>query len=177
MRIDHRQRLRRRELRKLLPSNKDDLAAIDTIATHGYPAVEPLLADLLKWIRVESWPVAKPLREFLASIGSALTPHVQEALGSGDAALRVALLRHIVSQWPGDQVRGLSSQLFMIATDGQSWGADLLALRLLAQHGIGEPAWIAAWLDFKSEYHRQRLADVAEIAAIVKSNDARDARI
>lgn len=170
MRIDPQQRRRRKELRKLLPANKDDLAAIETIAAQGYPAVEPILPDLLEWIRVESWPVAKPLREFLASIGDGLIPHVHEALGSSDTALRLAVLRHIVSHWPSDHVRSLSSRLFMIATDGQSWGADLLALRLLAQHGIGDPVWIAAWLEFKREYHQHRLGEVAAVAAIIKNH-------
>ena len=44
MRIDQQQRLLRKELRKLLPSNKDDVAAIAAIAAHGYPAVQPILS-------------------------------------------------------------------------------------------------------------------------------------
>ena len=168
MRIDQQQRLLRKELRKLLPANKDDVAAIKAIAAHGYPATQPILGDLLKWIRVESWPVAKPACEFLVSIGSQLAPQVQEALGSRDDQLKAAVLRHIVSEWSSDDVRGLSSRLFLIATDGQSWGADLLALRLLAQHGIGDPEWIAGWLEFRKDYHEQRLAEIAGILAILE---------
>ena len=93
---------------------------------------------------------------------------MQEALGSRDDQLKAAVLRRIVSEWSSDDVRGLSSRLFLIATDGQSWGADLLALRLLAQHHIGDPEWIAGWLEFKKEYHEQRLADVAGIFAILE---------
>ena len=174
MRLDQQQRLLRKELRKLLPANKDDVAAIETIAGRGYPAVEPILLDLLQWIRDDSWPVAKPTREFLASIGGKLAPHLDEALGSRDTGLKTACLRHIVSQWSPDDVRGLSSRLFMIATDGQSWGADLLALRLLAQHGIGDSRWIAAWLEFKREYHERRLAEIAGISALLESNGRAD---
>ena len=163
MRIDPRERLLRRELRKLLPADKDDVAAIDAIRAHGYPAVQPILLDLLRWIRVESWPVAKPACEFLVTIGPRLAPQVQEVLGSRDDCWKAVVLRQIVSEWPSDDVRGLSSRLLLIATDGQSWGADLLALRLLAQHGIGEPEWIAGWLEFKREHHEKRLADIAEI--------------
>jgi hypothetical protein len=94
---------------------------------------------------------------------------VDEALGSSDAGLKTAVLRHIVSQWPSDDVRGVSSRLLMIATDGQSWGADLLALRLLTEHGLGDPEWIAAWLGFKREYHERRLADIAGVLAILES--------
>lgn len=112
--------------------------------------------------------MAKPACEFLVSIGSQLAPQVQEALGSRDDQLNAAVLRQIVSEWSSDDVRGLSTRLFLIATDGQSWGADQLALRLLAQHRIGDPEWIAGWLEFKREYHEKRLGDVAGIVAILE---------
>ena len=91
MRIDQRDRLLRKELRKLLPVDKDDVAALEAI----------------------------------------------------------------------------TAQLFLIATDGQSWGADLLALRLLAQHRIGDPQWITGWLEFKREHHVKRLSEIAEILRIL----------
>ena len=168
VRIDQRERLLRKEIRKLLPVNKDDVAAIEAITARGYPAVQPILRDLLKWIRQDSWPVAKPVREFLVTIGPRLAPQVREALGSHDGSLKAVVLRQIVSEWPGDNVRSLSDQLFLIATDGQSWGADLLALRLLAKHGIGDPAWIAGWLEFKRRHHEERLSDIAEILGMLE---------
>src|SRR6266545_2148637 len=155
-RIDQQQRLLRNELRKLLPADKDDVAAISAIRARGYPTVQPILRDLLKWIRVESWPVAKPACEFLLTIGPRLAPQVQDVLGSRDDLLKARVLRLIVSEWPRDDVRDLSAQLCLIATDGQSWGADLLALRLLEQHGMGDPEWITGWLEFKREHHEQR---------------------
>jgi len=163
VRIGQRERLLRKELRKLLPVNKDDVAAIEAITSHGYPAVQPILLDLLKWIRDGSWPVAKPACEFLVTIGPRLAPQVREVLGSRDDLWKAAVLRQIVSEWSSDDVRGLSDQLFLIATHGQSWGADLLALRLLALHGIGDREWITAWLEFKREHHEKRLSEIAEI--------------
>lgn len=172
MRSDPRERLLRKELRKLLPADKDDVAAIEGIRAHGYPAVQPILLDLLKWIRVESWPVAKPAGEFLATIGPRLAPQVRQVLGSRDDLWKAVVLRRIVSEWPSDDVRGLSAQLFLIATDGQSWGADLIALRLLAQHGIGDAEWITGWLDFKRQHHEKRLADIAEILRVLNDRGA-----
>lgn len=172
MRIDPRERLLRKELRKLLPANKDDVAAIEAITAHGYPGVGPILLDLLKWIRVESWPVAKPVCEFLVTIGPRLAPQVREVLGSRDDLWKAVVLRHIVSEWPSDDVRGLSAQLLLIATNGQSWGADLLALRLLAQHGLGDPEWITGWLEFKREHHEKRLSEIAEILRLLQDRGA-----
>ena len=172
MRIGQRERLLRKELRKLLPVDKDDVAAIDAIRAHGYPAVQPILLDLLKWIRVESWPVARPACEFLRTIGPRLAPQVREVLRSRDDPWKAVVLRQIVNEWPGDDVRGLSAELFLIATDGQSWGADLLALRLLALHGIGDPEWITAWLEFKREHHEKRLSEIGEILRVSREPDA-----
>ena len=175
MRLDQQQRQLRKELRKLLPANQDDVAAIAAIAARGYPAVQPILVDLMKWTRHDHWLVATPAREFLASLGGQLAPEVHHALGSSDSALKAAVLRHIVTQWSSDDVRAVGSRLLLIATDGQSWGADLLALRLCAQHGIGDPEWIAGWLGFKREYHEGRLADISEVFDILKSKELPDA--
>jgi hypothetical protein len=72
-----------------------------------------------------------------------------------------------VRDWPAEAIRQLSPQLFMIATNRQSWGADLLALRLLAQHRIGDPEWIEGWLEFKGDHHRSRLAEIGDILRLV----------
>lgn len=172
MRGDQRDRLRRKELRKLLPTNKDDLVAVQALVDSGYPAVQPLLQDLLKWIRVESWPVAKPIADFLVTIGPALAPEVGRVLASRDDLLKAVVLKKIVTDWPSDAIRQLSPQLFMIATDGQSWGADLLALRLLARHGIGDREWITGWLEFKRDHHNARLAEIADILRLVNEGAA-----
>ena len=162
MRLDPRERLLRKELRKLLPVNKDDVAAIDVIATQGYPAVQPILLDLLKWIRIESWPVAKPACEFLVTIGPSLAPQVREVFGSSDDSWKAVVLRQIVSEWPSEGVRGLANHLDQIATHGR-WGADLLALRLLAKHAVGDPERIAGLLESKRQHHEKRLSEIAEI--------------
>jgi hypothetical protein len=167
VRNDQRDRLRLKELRKLLPANKDDLAAVEALARAGYPALQLVMLDILKWIRVDSWPVAKPITDFLVTIGPALAPEVGKVLASRDDSWKAAVLRNIVVDWPTEAVRSLSPQLFMVATDGQSWGADLLALRLLARHSMGDPQWITGWLEFKRDHHNTRLAEIADILRLV----------
>ena len=163
MRGDAGDRRQLKELRKRLPADKDDVAAVEELVRLGYPAVQPLVHDLLKWIRVDSWPVAKPIADFLVTIGPALAPDVSRVLALRDDVWKAAVLKKIVRDWPTDAIQALSPQLFMIATHGQSWGADLLALRLLAWHGIGDPAWIAGWLEFKRDHHNDRLVEIADI--------------
>lgn len=74
-------------------------------------------------------------------------------------------LRDIVSSWPADDVRALSPQLSTIAIHGDR-GSDLLALRLLAQHGIGDPQLVADRLEFKRQHHEKRLSEIAEIVRL-----------
>ena len=172
MQPDQRERLRRKELRKLLPTDKDDLAAVEALVKSGSAVVQPVLYDLLKWIRVDTWPVAKPICDFLATIGPVLAPEVGKVLASRDDLWKAAVLKNVVDNWPADAIRQLSPQLFMIATDDQSWGADLLALRLLARHRIGESQWITGWLEFKQNHHRARLADIADIRGLIEGRAA-----
>ena len=167
MRADPTNRVKLKELRKCLPASRNDLSAVAVLARMG-AAVQPLVPDLLKWTRDESWPVAKPVTDLLVGLGSAIVGELNGALGSRDSTLRIAALR-IASKLPANGLRQLSSRLFMIATDGQSWGADLLALQLLARHEIADDAWIEAWLDFKREYHDARLADIAGIRRLLET--------
>lgn len=171
MGVERGDRQRRKELRTAVPADKNDLAAVEQLTKLGYPAVQPVLYDVMKWIRQPSWPVARPVLEFLVSIGPALTPEVQTVLGSRDDSWKAVVLREIVSGWPATDIVRLSPLLLMIAMDGQS-GADLLALRLLALHRIGAPEWLAGWLEFKQAHHEARLAAIAELRVLLKRGAA-----
>jgi hypothetical protein len=172
MRLDPGQRQRRRELRGLLPVNKDDVMAIEAIAARGYPVVEPILGELLRWTRSHYWPVAKPARDFLGSLGPRLAPQIEEVLGSGDDSLIAAVLRDFVSTWQADDVRALAPRLLMVATHGTLCGVDLLALRLLARHRLGNPEEIAALLAMKRAHDEQRLTEAAAILDILDGQAA-----
>lgn len=167
VRVSPLERHQRKELKGVVPADKNDLAAVAELRRLGYPTVQPVLYDVMKWIRQGSWPVARPVLEFLVSIGPALAPEVHKVLASRDDGWKAVVLREIVGDWPAKPIQQLSSQLFVIATDGQSWGADLLALRLLARHHIGDAEWIAGWLEFKEQHHRARLAEIEEIRLLL----------
>jgi hypothetical protein len=100
-----------------------------------------------------------------------LAPEIEEVLGSGDDSLIATVLRDFVSTWQADDVRALASRLLMVATHGNSCGADLLALRLLARHRIGDPEPIADLLAFKRAHDEQRLAEAATILEILEGRE------
>ena len=172
MRDDSQTRKLRRDLRNLLPADKNDLVAVDALIARGYPTVDPILLDILKWIRQPQWPVADPLAKFLLSLGPALLPHIHRIFSSSrDEQWKAEILRTIVQYWPADQVAELTSYLTVLATHGQSWGVDLISLRLLAHHRLAEREWIARWLDFKRQFHQGQLHEI-ECIRQLNSNGA-----
>ena len=70
--------------RDLVPTSKGDLTRARAAVEAGYPAVDPILGELLKWLQDYNWPVAHILGPFLASIGVPLVPHIWRVLGTDD---------------------------------------------------------------------------------------------
>ncbi|NKQ73418.1 hypothetical protein C3Y89_24255 [Rhizobium sp. UPM1132] len=54
-----------------LPANKFDLDAVYELEAAGYPAIAPLLDDLVAWTADGNWPVARPIADLLVSTGTA----------------------------------------------------------------------------------------------------------
>ena len=68
----------------LYPKGKDDIATARRAVAAGYPAVEPVLYELLTWLQDCNWPVAHELFDFLASIGAPLAPHIRRVFDGDD---------------------------------------------------------------------------------------------
>ena len=68
----------------LVPRHKADMERAPAAVDAGYPAVAPVLHQLMEWLQDYNWPVAHVLAPFLASIGAPLAPHVRYALDSKD---------------------------------------------------------------------------------------------
>ena len=68
----------------LVPKFKSDIETARLAVKAGYPAVEPVLYELLEWLQDCNWPVAHELFDFLASIGAPLAPHIRRVFSSDD---------------------------------------------------------------------------------------------
>jgi len=71
-------------LRDLVPTDKSDLERASAAVEAGYPAVAPVLRELVEWLQDYNWPVARVLVPFLQSIGAPLVPHIWRVLRSDD---------------------------------------------------------------------------------------------
>jgi hypothetical protein len=132
MRDDYRIRQLRRDLRKFLPQRSDDLEALPRLVALGYPAVEPVLFDLLKWIRNPDWPVAKPVAAFLRELGPRLTPAIEQMFRTDDRSWAALAIREILEHWPAEALQPLFAQLEQQAIHAH-FGYDLEALSLLVR--------------------------------------------
>lgn len=72
------------DIRSLIPQHKSDCDRARAAVAAGYPAVAPILPDLLVWLQDHNWPVAKILAPFLSSIGSPLIPHIRNIFDTDD---------------------------------------------------------------------------------------------
>jgi len=115
------------DIRTLIPQTKFDTNRAEQVVAAGYPAIEPILPELLEWIQDCNWPVAQILAPFLGTIGTPLLPHIRRILATDDdmwkywtftylvqgspdvaAALREDLQRYADSPTPDEAAEGLS---------------------------------------------------------------------
>ena len=84
-------------LKELVPQNKIDIARAEAVVALGFPAVEPILPDLVGWLLDYNWPVARVLGPFLGTIDLPLLPHVRHVLGTTDDVWKYWVLSLLVN--------------------------------------------------------------------------------
>jgi hypothetical protein len=87
-------------VQQLIPKTKFDLATAKAAVAAGYPAVAPILPELLEWLQDCNWPVADILAPFLTSIGEPLIPHLRQVLESDDEIWKYWIIINIMGQSP-----------------------------------------------------------------------------
>jgi hypothetical protein len=88
------------DIRSLLPRGKSDGENARAIIAKGYPAIAPVLPELMKWLQDPNWPIHRLIAPFLATIGEPLIPHVRDVLASNDDGWKYQVLEHLVATSP-----------------------------------------------------------------------------
>ncbi|MBX4888768.1 DUF5071 domain-containing protein [Rhizobium bangladeshense] len=124
------------DIKSLVPRDKHDLAAVSAVEKAGYPAVAPILDDLLSWIADGNWPVARPLARFLASLGDPIVEPVVHVLAGKDSAWKYFCLDLVVRHLRADSIGRLHEVLCQLAInpndDDRAEGVDAVAREVLA---------------------------------------------
>jgi Domain of unknown function (DUF5071) len=169
---DYSLRQQRRAVRDLLPRDKNDVDAVRRLVAAGYPSVEAVLGDLLKWIRDPEWPVCKPIAELLVQIGAPAVPLLQEFLIRRDGRDFVpALVREVFPHWSSDVLSPLASFVEQQAVHGH-WGTDLPALELLIRKRLVTVEYARELLQSKQWFHAKQLSKLDVLANQLSNEDA-----
>ena len=71
-------------IRTCIPKDKFDLKAVKRAEAMGYPAINPILPELLEWLQDMNWPVAQALTPLLAKAGPEISPAIQNVFAQKD---------------------------------------------------------------------------------------------
>ena len=144
--------MHRRELMQLMPRNGRDQAGADRIVQLGFPTVEPVLRDIVRWLRVPESPVADTFAEFLAELGEPAAQVIAwRGLHPENCWARHRILCVVLPRWPRAALKSIASMLTTTATQPDAYDNDLRAVQLLAEHRLVDPKWLAGWVEFKQE--------------------------
>lgn len=86
------------DIEAVVPQHKSDVERARATVTIGYPAVAPVLPQLMEWLQDGNWPVSHVLAPFLASIGNPLIPHVRYVLETDDDIWKYWIVTRILGQ-------------------------------------------------------------------------------
>lgn len=88
------------DVRDLIPTGKFDLDRARAAVDAGYPAVAPVLGELVAWLQDYNWPVAHVLAPFLASIGAPMVPFIWRVLRSDDDVWKYWVINILLGALP-----------------------------------------------------------------------------
>ena len=103
------------DLRQLLPKDKCDVAGARAIVGLGYPAVAPVLPELLEWLQDCKWPVSRPISEFLVTIPEAVAPLVWDVLRGDDDIWKYWCIVCLIGRMPAGVAGQFREELTRLA--------------------------------------------------------------
>ena len=151
-----------------LPINQEDVTRAQALAERSVADLEPVIPQLLQWLKNDSWPVAGPVAKCLRKAGLTAIPAVRHALHGESAMLKRNIIRNVVAFWPVETVAYLRIELGTLVSDSQSWGADLEALRVLLMHSLIDRNAAAQWIAFKRERYTEFIAQLDELTSMME---------
>jgi hypothetical protein len=101
--------------RALLPRHKSDGERTRALSALGYPAVAPVLPELLHWLQDGNWPIARSVGRFLASIGEPVVPLVRRVFAGTDGIWKYWCIELFVRELPRAVAEQLRAELQRLA--------------------------------------------------------------
>ena len=99
-----------------VPKTKFDTAAVARAKAVGFPALDPVVPDLLPWLKDMNWPVAPALAELLTQAGPVIIPSLRSAFASDEAVWKYWLLTELCPHLAPSTLIELSPDLKHLST-------------------------------------------------------------
>ena len=124
------------QLSALIPQDKHETEKAQSLIALGYPAVIPVLPNILECLQDPNWPIAQVFQPFLISIGAPLAPYIRKVLENDDYGWHYNLLLRVVYYSP-PLARELVPELRRLATAATK-AERLEELDIIAQETLAE---------------------------------------
>lgn len=102
------------EVRHLVPRGKGE-DIVPLIAEAGYPAIAPILDDLMQWTADPNWPICMPLIDYLNTLGEPLVEPIRRVLRGTDSGHKYVCLAGMVPKLPWAAQLQLRDDLLCLA--------------------------------------------------------------
>lgn len=117
----------KKQLRDLMPRNKNDAERARYIVSFPYEAVKPVVQEMLRWLRTyrisEESPVAEVFIEFFVANALVAAEDVQKALSmSRQDHLKYVIVTQVLPEWPRPAVEQVTRSLTLMMTDSDDDG-------------------------------------------------------
>ena len=150
-----------KQLRLLMPKNAQDEAAARELVALDPAELAPMVPEMLRHLKHSDSPVTEAFCHFFATHGERYILSVTEVLARSTLPeVKHVLLSRVLPSWSRDGVSECAGVLTMVVTDPHVLNYDLLAIRLLVRHRLGDQEWLRKWLEFKLA----RIAERAQLA-------------
>jgi hypothetical protein len=161
--------MKRKELLAQMPKNKSDTKAAEAIVRLGYPEIEPVMFDMLLWLRVHDSPVASIFANFFANLSPQPVHLIAKFLGKKSETLREGILTNILPAWPREAVMKLKNDLTTYATHPGILNNDISCFRMILKHDLADRAWVRQWLEFRKEQAIDRVNQFEQLEKEMES--------
>lgn len=104
-------------LRNCVPQDKFDLAAVARAKQTGFPAINPILPELLLWLQDINWPVANEVVDLLSGSDAEIVPAIRVVLQSDDAVWKYWVLNKLCSRLTSLVLAELIPDIARLAND------------------------------------------------------------
>lgn len=105
------------KLSDCIPATKFDTTAIENAASLGFPTINPILSELLEWVKDGNWPVANGVLVLLAQAGPEIAPHINAIFGGDDEEWKYFILSGLVKNLKPEVAELLRPSVIRMARD------------------------------------------------------------